>query len=81
MSSYDNTLDLGADTWRHVAFVEQRIALDPGDSLVRAGAGRHDRDATVEPERIEKPYGCTMSLTAPGSSSPARSARSVSSSP
>ena len=23
--SYDNTLDLGADTWRHVAFVEQRV--------------------------------------------------------
>jgi len=22
--SYDNTIDLGADTWRHVAFVEQR---------------------------------------------------------
>ena len=21
--SYDNTVDLGADTWRHVAFVEQ----------------------------------------------------------
>jgi formate dehydrogenase iron-sulfur subunit len=34
--SYDNTLDLGADTWRHVAFVEQRVALDPGDSLVAA---------------------------------------------
>jgi formate dehydrogenase iron-sulfur subunit len=29
--SYDNTIDLGADTWRHVAFVEQRkpIDLDP----------------------------------------------------
>ena len=23
--SYDNTGDLGADTWRHVAFVEQRL--------------------------------------------------------
>jgi formate dehydrogenase iron-sulfur subunit len=23
-NSYDNTIDLGADTWRHVAFVEQR---------------------------------------------------------
>src|SRR4051795_8336878 len=22
--SYDNTIDLGADTWRHVAFVEQK---------------------------------------------------------
>ena len=30
--SYDNTIDLGADTWRHVAFVEQRKPLDIGDS-------------------------------------------------
>ena len=28
--SYDNTIDLGADTWRHVAFVEQRKPLDSG---------------------------------------------------
>jgi formate dehydrogenase iron-sulfur subunit len=28
--SYDNTLDLGADTWRHVAFIEQRKPLDIG---------------------------------------------------
>jgi formate dehydrogenase iron-sulfur subunit len=26
--SYDNTVDLGADTWRHVAFVEQTLPLD-----------------------------------------------------
>jgi formate dehydrogenase iron-sulfur subunit len=26
--SYDNTIDLGADTWRHVAFVEQKVAAD-----------------------------------------------------
>src|SRR5438445_13188026 len=25
--SYDNTVDLGADTWRHVAFVEQGKAF------------------------------------------------------
>jgi formate dehydrogenase iron-sulfur subunit len=30
--SYDNTIDLGADTWRHVAFVEQRKPLDVTDS-------------------------------------------------
>jgi len=29
--SYDNTIDLGADTWRHVAFIEQRKPLDLGD--------------------------------------------------
>jgi formate dehydrogenase iron-sulfur subunit len=36
--SYDNTVDLGADTWRHVAFIEQRVpagVLD-GASLVEA---------------------------------------------
>jgi formate dehydrogenase iron-sulfur subunit len=39
--SYDNTIDLGADTWRHVAFVEQRKPLDAGDgtgSLVETAA-------------------------------------------
>src|SRR4051794_29561969 len=29
-ASYDNTLHLGADDWRHVAFVEQRKPLDIG---------------------------------------------------
>ena len=29
--SYDNTVELGADDWRHVAFVEQRKPLDAGD--------------------------------------------------
>ena len=40
--SYDNTLDLGADTWRHVAFVEQRLPaeLDGGATLVEV-AERH----------------------------------------
>ncbi len=31
--SYDNTRDLGADTWRHVAFVEQPVAADPRDEV------------------------------------------------
>ncbi|MHB1538932.1 MAG: 4Fe-4S dicluster domain-containing protein [Solirubrobacteraceae bacterium] len=29
-NSYDNTIDLGADTWRHVAFVEQRKEVGLG---------------------------------------------------
>jgi formate dehydrogenase iron-sulfur subunit len=41
-ASYDNTLELGADSWRHVAFVEQRVELGSdgavADSLVRAAA-------------------------------------------
>jgi formate dehydrogenase iron-sulfur subunit len=38
--SYDNTIDLGADTWRHVAFVEQRKPVDAreGGSLVETAA-------------------------------------------
>jgi formate dehydrogenase iron-sulfur subunit len=39
--SYDNTEALGSDTWRHVAFIEQRKPLDIGDggaSLVEAAA-------------------------------------------
>jgi formate dehydrogenase iron-sulfur subunit len=38
--SYDNTIDLGADTWRHVAFIEQRKPLEAdGDgSLVQVAA-------------------------------------------
>jgi formate dehydrogenase iron-sulfur subunit len=36
--SYDNTIDLGANTWRHVAFIEQRKPLDPAHSLVQTAA-------------------------------------------
>src|SRR5438270_6372119 len=31
--SYDNTQGLGADTWRHVAFIEQRKPLDDQQTL------------------------------------------------
>ena len=27
--SYDNTIHLGASTWRHVAFIERPVALHP----------------------------------------------------
>ncbi|HEU5085320.1 MAG TPA: 4Fe-4S dicluster domain-containing protein [Acidimicrobiales bacterium] len=33
--SYDNTRGLGADTWRHVAFIEQRVASSGGPGDVR----------------------------------------------
>src|SRR5205823_10364391 len=38
--SYDNTLALGANTWRHVAFIEQKLPLDAeeGGSLVDVAA-------------------------------------------
>jgi formate dehydrogenase iron-sulfur subunit len=44
--SYDNTIDLGADTWRHVAFIEQRLpaTVTDGASLVEAA----ERDTMLE---------------------------------
>ena len=41
--SYDNTVSLGADTWRHVAFIEQRKPLA---GQITGGAGM--APATVE---------------------------------
>jgi formate dehydrogenase iron-sulfur subunit len=46
--SYDNTEGLGADTWRHVAFIEQNKPMgrqEPGNELVREQVG----DGTAEP--------------------------------
>jgi formate dehydrogenase iron-sulfur subunit len=45
--SYDNTLDLGANTWRHVAFVEQQVPADAveGGSLVDVAARGQAIDA------------------------------------
>jgi formate dehydrogenase iron-sulfur subunit len=48
--SYDNTVELGADTWRHVAFVEQQMPAGVGDgaSLVEAAARGAAIDAGVQ---------------------------------
>jgi formate dehydrogenase iron-sulfur subunit len=48
--SYDNTIDLGADTWRHVAFVEQKVPADAreGDALTEVAARIHAIDAGVQ---------------------------------
>jgi formate dehydrogenase iron-sulfur subunit len=48
--SLDNTVDLGADTWRHVAFVEQQLAADArenGGDLVRVAQASDAIDAGV----------------------------------
>jgi formate dehydrogenase iron-sulfur subunit len=37
--SMDNTVGLGADTWRHVAFVEQHKPVPQGDALAAAANG------------------------------------------
>jgi formate dehydrogenase iron-sulfur subunit len=48
--SYDNTIDLGANTWRHVAFVEQKVAADAreGDSLVEIASRNGAIDGGVQ---------------------------------
>jgi formate dehydrogenase iron-sulfur subunit len=35
--SYDNSQGLGADTWRHVAFIEQRVVKPQSDGEMRSG--------------------------------------------
>jgi formate dehydrogenase iron-sulfur subunit len=49
-NSYDNTIELGADTWRHVAFIEQRMPADVngGASLVQAAERGAVIDAGVQ---------------------------------
>ncbi len=46
-NSYDNTGKLGADTWRHVAFVEQRVASPDGELrwLMSSDVCKHCTDA------------------------------------
>jgi formate dehydrogenase iron-sulfur subunit len=47
--SYDNTTKLGADNWRHVAFIEQRKPLDAaqdGGTLVQTAARNELADET-----------------------------------
>ncbi len=45
--SYDNTIELGANTWRHVAFVEQRVpaGVEDGATPVEAAARSEAIDA------------------------------------
>jgi formate dehydrogenase iron-sulfur subunit len=62
--SYDNTGGLGADTWRHVAFIEQRKPIAMQDSGVRHdGAGV----TALAPEGSGTPPGeAAMTPTTPG---------------
>ena len=41
--SYDNTIDLGADTWRHVAFIEQTVPADAREDGGRSRAAQRER--------------------------------------
>ncbi|HYB22176.1 MAG TPA: 4Fe-4S dicluster domain-containing protein [Solirubrobacteraceae bacterium] len=43
--SHDNTGGLGADSWRHVAFIEQRVAVGPHQpNFVRSGGVENDEE-------------------------------------
>ncbi len=46
--SYDNTGGLGADTWRHVAFIEQRTPAKPPVSLGMPGVGPPSQQPTAD---------------------------------
>jgi formate dehydrogenase iron-sulfur subunit len=48
--SLDNTIDLGANSWRHVAFIEQTLATDAREepSLVKVAARNGAIDAGVQ---------------------------------
>ena len=53
--SYDNTRALGADTWRHVAFIEQKVAVGADGaarSLVQTAAAEGLAQLAAEHERI-----------------------------
>jgi formate dehydrogenase iron-sulfur subunit len=49
-NSYDNSVELDANRWRHVAFIEQTVAADAreGDSLVEVAARNGVIDAGVQ---------------------------------
>jgi formate dehydrogenase iron-sulfur subunit len=48
--SYDNTIDLGANTWRHVAFIEQKLPTNATDgaSLVQTAARAQAVDSGLQ---------------------------------
>jgi formate dehydrogenase iron-sulfur subunit len=55
-TSYDNTGSLGANTWRHVAFIEQQRPIRQGDGQSQAGgqgrgqAGSRDQAGQGQPD-------------------------------
>lgn len=66
--SYDNTTDLGADTWRHVAFIEQRVpaGMLDGASLVDAAQRREAIDGGVQSYQEEPDDSAAAQTGEPG---------------
>ncbi|MFF9127079.1 4Fe-4S dicluster domain-containing protein [Streptomyces sp. NPDC014889] len=67
--SYDNTQGLGADTWRHVAFIEQRVQVGGGQEP-GAGAGGFDafeaaRQLGSAPSPTSEPAGAPADVISP----------------
>ena len=53
--SYDNSQGLGASTWRHVAFVEQRVQRGTGDAVMVALTAFPDDDLDAESDLLVLP--------------------------
>ncbi|TFV74844.1 4Fe-4S dicluster domain-containing protein [Blastococcus sp. CT_GayMR19] len=65
--SYDNTGQLGANTWRHVAFIEQARTVDlpmPGVGLPGAGAGTDLGLDLREPDSLAKAQSSVLNAEA-----------------
>jgi formate dehydrogenase iron-sulfur subunit len=64
-ASYDNSGELGADRWRHVAFIEQKlpVGVEGGapDSWVEEAAKQNLVEQGLEPERDEDGFRWLMS--------------------
>jgi len=64
-TSYDNSGELGADRWRHVAFIEQKlpVGVEGGapDSWVQEAAKQNLVEQGLEPERDEDGFRWLMS--------------------
>src|SRR5919199_6299302 len=52
--SYDNTGQLGANTWRHVAFIEQTRSVDLPMPTMRPQTQRQDAGGRSPAERAEQ---------------------------
>ncbi len=61
-NSYDNSLDLGANRWRHVAFIEQRVEVG-GVTNRRPTRGSRRRRASSSSSRACR---CTPTTTDSG---------------
>jgi hypothetical protein len=60
--SYDNSAGLGADTWRHVAFIEQRKSAGLGEGKKIRTCVRAVRFFRLAPRRIGLRLDLTLAI-------------------